>query len=56
MGLTTFNGKRPTKNEVDNAKNYLTEQELGVLNRLVSAYLDLAEIKALRGEKMKMRD
>lgn len=56
MGLTTFKGKRPTKNEVDNAKNYLTEKELGVLNRLVSAYLDLAEIKALRGEKMKMRD
>ena len=56
MGLTTFKGKRPTKNEIDNAKNYLTEQELGVLNRLVSAYLDLAEIKALRGEKMKMRD
>ena len=56
MGLTTFKGKRPTKNEVDNAKNYLTENELGVLNRLVSAYLDLAEIKALRGEKMKMRD
>ena len=56
MGLTTFKGKRPTKNEVDNAKNYLTAQELGVLNRLVSAYLDLAEIKALRGEKMKMRD
>lgn len=56
MGLTTFKGKRPIKSEVDNAKNYLTEQELGVLNRLVSAYLDLAEIKALRGEKMKMRD
>ncbi len=56
MGLTTFKGKQPTKSEVDNAKNYLTEQELGVLNRLVSAYLDLAEIKALRGEKMKMRD
>lgn len=56
MGLTTFKGKRPIKSEVDNAKNYLTEQELGVLNRLVSAYLDLAEIKALRGEKMKMHD
>lgn len=56
MGLTTFKGKRPIKSEVDIAKNYLTEQELGVLNRLVSAYLDLAEIKALRGEKMKMRD
>ncbi len=56
MGLTTFKGKQPTKSEVDNAKNYLTEQELGILNRLVSAYLDLAEIKAMRGEKMKMRD
>lgn len=56
MGLTNFKGKQPTKSEVDNAKNYLTEQELGILNRLVSAYLDLAEIKALRGEKMKMRD
>lgn len=56
MGLTTFKGKQPTKSEVDVAKNYLTEQELGILNRLVSAYLDLAEIKALRGEKMQMRD
>lgn len=56
MGLTTFKGKQPTKNEVDIAKNYLTEQELGILNRLVSAYLDLAEIKALRGERMKMKD
>lgn len=56
MGLTTFKGKQPTKSEVDVAKNYLTEQELSILNRLVSAYLDLAEIKALRGEKMQMRD
>lgn len=56
MGLTTFKGKQPTKSEVDVAKNYLTEQELGILNRLVSAYLDLAEIKALRGEKMQMQD
>lgn len=56
MGLTTFRGKQPTKSEIDVAKNYLTEQELGILNRLVSAYLDLAEIKALRGEKMKMKD
>lgn len=56
MGLTTFKGRQPTKSEVDIAKNYLTEQELGILNRLVSAYLDLAEIKALRGERMKMKD
>ncbi|MDE6504835.1 MAG: virulence RhuM family protein [Clostridia bacterium] len=56
MGLTNFKGAQPTKSEIDVAKNYLTEQELGILNRLVSAYLDLAEIKAMRGEKMKMRD
>lgn len=56
MGLTSFKGIRPAKSEVDIAKNYLTEQELAILNRLVSAYLDLAEIKAMRGEKMKMKD
>lgn len=56
MGLTTFKGTRPTKSEVDIAKNYLTEEELGILNRLVSAYLDLAEIKAMRHEKMTMKD
>ena len=56
MGLTHFKGDRPTKSEVDIAKNYLTAQELSILNRLVSAYLDLAEIKALKGERMKMRD
>lgn len=56
MGLTTFKGSKPTKSEVDVAKNYLTEQEIGILNRLVSAYLDLAEIKAMRYERMKMRD
>ena len=56
MGLTTFKGSKPTKSEVDIAKNYLTETEINILNRLVSAYLDLAEIKAMRGERMKMRD
>ncbi|MBO4572993.1 MAG: virulence RhuM family protein [Clostridia bacterium] len=56
MGLTTFKGARPTKSEVDIAKNYLTEEELGILNRLVSAYLDLAEIKAMRHERMTMKD
>ena len=56
MGLTNFKGVRPTKSEVDVAKNYLTEQELSILNRLVSAYLDLAEIKAMRQEKMTMKD
>lgn len=56
MGLMTFKGTRPVKSDVDIAKNYLTENELGILNRLVSAYLDLAEIKAMRGERMKMKD
>lgn len=56
MGLTNFKGIRPIKSEVDIAKNYLTKKELSILNRLVSAYLDLAEIKALKGEKMKMKD
>ncbi len=56
MGLTSFKGKRPHKDEIDVAKNYLTEDELNILNRLVSAYLDLAEIKALKHEKMSMKD
>ncbi len=56
MGLTTFKGKKPTKQEVSIAKNYLTEEELKVLNRLVSAYLDIAEINAMQGKPMYMKD
>jgi hypothetical protein len=44
MGLTGFKGSKPTKQEISVAKNYLSEQELQVLNRLVSAYLDIAEV------------
>jgi hypothetical protein len=40
MGLTAFKGKMPTKQEIGVAKNYLSEEELAVLNRLVSPYLD----------------
>jgi hypothetical protein len=47
MGLTAFKGKMPTKQEIGVAKNYLSEEELAVLNRLVSAYLDIAEINAM---------
>lgn len=56
MGLTAFKGKKPTKQEIGIAKNYLTEEELAVLNRLVSAYLDIAEINAMQRKPMYMKD
>lgn len=56
MGLTTFPGKQPIKKDVTVAKNYLSEEELRVLNNLVSAYFDLAENAAIRHQKMYMRD
>ena len=56
MGLTTFAGDFPTKNEVTVAKNYLSEDELKVLNNLVSGYFDFAEIPARRHNPMYMSD
>lgn len=56
MGLTAFKGKKPTRHEITVAKNYLTEEELQVLNRLVSAYLDIAEINAMQRKPMYMKD
>jgi hypothetical protein len=56
MGMTVFKGKRPTKKEIAIAKNYLTQEELAVLNRLVSAYLDIAEVNALLHKTMTMKD
>lgn len=56
MGLTTFAGALPVLSEVSIAKNYLTEDELFRLNRLVSAFFDLAEIKAQEHTKMTMAD
>lgn len=56
MGLTTFAGPMPTKSEVSTAKNYLKEDELFRLNRLVSAFFDLAEIKAQEHTAMHMKD
>jgi len=44
MGLTAFTGRLPQKNEITVAKNYLSKEELEILNRLVSAYLDIAEV------------
>lgn len=56
MGLTTFTGDFPTKKDIVVAKNYLSESELKVLNNLVSAYFDLAEINAMEHKTMYMTD
>jgi len=56
LGLTNFKGEYPTKSETEIAKNYLTEEELNILNRMVSAYLDIAEINALDRHPMTMQD
>ncbi len=56
MGLTTFAGEFPTRTEVTIAKNYLSEDELKVLNNLVSGYFDFAEIQAMRHKPMYMAD
>ncbi len=56
LGLTNFKGDYPTRSETEIAKNYLTEEELNVLNRMVSAYLDIAEINALDRHPMTMKD
>lgn len=48
MGLTTFKGDLPVMSDVIIAKNYLTEEELKILNNLVSGYFDFAEIQAIR--------
>lgn len=56
LGLSSFRGKKPTKQEAVIAKNYLTESELDILNRIVTAYLELAELQALNQEPMYMKD
>ena len=56
MGLTTFKGEQPLKKEVEVAKNYLNEDELNILNRLVTAYLEIAELQAMNSQPMYMRD
>lgn len=55
-GLTSFKGSQPTQAEAMVAKNYLSEQELRVLNNLVSAYFDLAELNAIEEREMRMAD
>ena len=56
IGLTIFKGDIPTRAETEIAKNYLTKEELEILNRMVSAYLDIAEINALSMHAMTMED
>jgi hypothetical protein len=56
MGLTTFSGDLPTGKDITIAKNYLTANELKILNNLVSGYFDFAEIQAMRRNPMYMSD
>jgi hypothetical protein len=56
LGLTNFKGLIPSQQETEIAKNYLNLQELDVLNRIVSAYLELAELQALDRNPMYMKD
>ena len=56
MGLKTFKGDLPVLSDVIIAKNYLTEDELKILNNLVSGYFDFAELQAIRHKAMYMKD
>lgn len=56
MGLTSWEGKRIKRSDTEIAKNYLTQAELDALNKIVSAYLDIAEVRALAHEPMYMKD
>ncbi len=56
MGLTTWAHDEIHRSDVEVAKNYLTEQELDALNKIVTAYLDIAEVHALNKEPMYMKD
>ena len=56
MGLTTFSGDFPTLKDVSIAKNYMTEDELKILNNIVSGYFDFAEIQAMWHNPMHMSD
>lgn len=56
MGLTSFKGDHPTLRDAQIAKNYLSENELRILNNLVSGYFDFAEIQAIKRRPMYMSD
>lgn len=56
MGLTSFSGDFPTSKDIGIAKNYLSEEELKILNGIVSGYFDFAEVQAMRHNPMHMSD
>jgi len=56
MGLQTFSGDFPTAKDITVAKDYMTEDELKILNNLVSGYFDFAEVQAMRQKPMYMKD
>ena len=56
MGLKNFSGDFPTLKDIGIAKNYLNEEELKILNNIVSGYFDFAEIQAMRHNPMYMSD
>ena len=56
MGLTAWSGQKPRQLDVSVAKNYLREEEIDVLNRIVTMYLEFAELQALQRRQMHMRD
>ncbi len=56
MGLTSFKGDHPTLRDAQIAKNYLSENELKILNNLVSGYFDFAEIQAMKRRPVYMSD
>ena len=56
MGMTAFIGEKLKKSDAAVAKNYLKEDEIKILNRLVAAYLEFAELQAIRQNPMYMRD
>lgn len=56
LGLSNYKGTKPTKQEIEIAKNYLSEPELNILNRIVTAFLEIAEIQALNQTPVYMKD
>ena len=56
MGVAQYPGNKLLKRDVEIAKNYLTEKELNILNRMVTAYLEMAELQALNQTPMMMQD
>jgi hypothetical protein len=56
MGLTAWSGSKVRKHDVHVAKNYLNEEEMGLLNLIVTQYLDFAEFQARTRKLIYMRD